>query len=265
MSEFVLKNYDYCEKCGKNQQIDEQSKFCIYCGNELNHPYRQRLNFIYDKKPSILVALLAKIAKIDNKPIDRELAKFISTLIDKIDIFYGRDYGNFRQIYADIFEYEKTDGRSVGELCNQLSLSNEKEGEFVLMLFFDLIYFDGVMTSKEEFLMEQIAVAIGIGVLNFRELRDMFEAKQSQKRHSGYNENQNSSNQMDLDEAYKTLGATANDDNDTIKKRYRALVRKWHTDNFESKDLPPEMQKMAMEQMQKINLAYEIIKKYRGF
>ncbi|MDA3058152.1 DnaJ domain-containing protein [Campylobacter sp. VBCF_05 NA6] len=265
MNKFVLKNYDICEKCGAHQQIDEMSKFCIYCGSELNHPYRQRLNFIYDKKPSILVALLAKIAKIDNKPIDRELAKFISMLIDKIDIFYDIADSEFRRIYADIFEYEKNSGRSIAELCNQLTLSNEKEGEFILMLFFDLIYFDGVMTSKEEFLMEQIAVALGIGVLNFRGLRDMFEAKQSHKRHSDYDESENSSNQMDLNEAYKTLGASPNDDTDTIKKKYRALVRKWHTDNFESKDLPPEMQKMAMEQMQKINLAYEIIKKYRGF
>ena len=55
-----------------------------------------------------------------------------------------------------------------------------------------------------------------------------------------------------------------NDDNNTIKKNYRRLVREYHTDILSSKDLPQDIIKFAEEKLKLINTAYAKIKKYRG-
>lgn len=82
---FKLREFRLCENC--NYYNEEDAKFCINCGRELFHPRRQMLDFIYNQNPGILVSLIAKIVKADNKPINKSLADFISEQLNKIDIF----------------------------------------------------------------------------------------------------------------------------------------------------------------------------------
>lgn len=103
---FKIQEYLQCKNCLKINP-EEDAKFCIFCGKELNHPARQRLDYIYSKNPAIIVALLAKVAKADDKIITKDLSKFISSLLDKIEMFYSKEYSGFRNTYASIFEYEK--------------------------------------------------------------------------------------------------------------------------------------------------------------
>lgn len=58
---------------------------------------------------------------------------------------------------------------------------------------------------------------------------------------------------------YTTLGCKSTDDNATIKKKYRELVKKYHPD-FRVDD---ESLKFRKQKMQEINNAYDIIKKER--
>lgn len=166
---------------------------------------------------------MAKIARADDKIITKDLSKFISSLLDKIEMFYSKEYGGFRNTYASIFEYEKNHDRSVNELCS--AKFHEKEIDFLICLLLDLIYYDAKMSANENALMENIIIGLRLNLINFREIKLKFE---------------------------------------TIKKNYRKLAKEYHYDNLYSKELPPELLKIAQEMVKKINLAYEIIKETRG-
>lgn len=54
---------------------------------------------------------------------------------------------------------------------------------------------------------------------------------------------------------YEVLGVSPNDDEETIKKAYRNLVKKYHPDRYANSPLAEE----ASEKLKEINLAYDII------
>lgn len=54
---------------------------------------------------------------------------------------------------------------------------------------------------------------------------------------------------------YEVLGVSPNDDEETIKKAYRALVKKYHPDRYANTPLAAE----ANEKLKEINRAYDII------
>ncbi len=54
---------------------------------------------------------------------------------------------------------------------------------------------------------------------------------------------------------YEVLGVSPSDDEDTIKKAYRSLVKKYHPDRYVGSPLADE----ASEKLKEINLAYDII------
>jgi DnaJ like chaperone protein len=66
----------------------------------------------------------------------------------------------------------------------------------------------------------------------------------------------------DLDSAYKVLGVDNNASDDEIKKAYRKLAVKFHPDKVAH--LGEDIQRNAKERFQKLNEAYEKIKKARG-
>ena len=66
----------------------------------------------------------------------------------------------------------------------------------------------------------------------------------------------------DTDSAYKVLGVDKNASNDEIKKAYRRLAVEYHPDKVSY--LGEDFQKTANEKFQKVNQAYEKIKKERG-
>jgi len=59
---------------------------------------------------------------------------------------------------------------------------------------------------------------------------------------------------------YRTLGVSPTDDDETIKRAYRELARKYHPDRYRDSDLAD----LAGEKMSEINAAYEEIMRQRG-
>lgn len=239
---FKIQEYLQCKNCLKINP-EEDAKFCIFCGKGLNHPARQRLDYIYSKNPAIIVALLAKVAKADDKIITKDLSKFISSLLDKIEMFYSKEYSGFRNTYASIFEYEKNQGRSIHELCTSVRFY-EKEIDFLICLLLDLIYYDAKMSANENALMENIIVGLGLNLIKFREVKLKYEqiynfthekAQQEQPKEDKFT--------ITLEQAYEILNSHPKDDFETIKKNYRKLAKEYHYDNLYSKELPPELLK----------------------
>lgn len=121
-----------------------------------------------------MIAFLAKVAKVDNKIITQDLSKFISSLLDKIEMFYTKEYSGFRNTYASIFEYEKSQDRSISELCSNIRIS-KKEADFLICLLLDLIYYDKQMSANENTLMENIIIGLGLNLISFREIKIRYE------------------------------------------------------------------------------------------
>ena len=66
-----------------------------------------------------------------------------------------------------------------------------------------------------------------------------------------------------IQHAYKLMQLKLTDDVTTIKKRYRFLAIQWHPDKFCNDRV--ENQQIANRNFQKVNNAYNIIKKYKKF
>ncbi len=63
-----------------------------------------------------------------------------------------------------------------------------------------------------------------------------------------------------MTDPYKELGVSADATDDEIKQAYRALVKKYHPDNYAS---DPDLKQIAEEKMKAVNSAYDEIQKLR--
>lgn len=72
-----------------------------------------------------------------------------------------------------------------------------------------------------------------------------------------------SSDAVNLEEAYKIFECTAADSDETIKKRYRELVKECHVDSL-PKELPDYLVKAANKRFHQIRESYEKIMASRG-
>jgi len=69
---------------------------------------------------------------------------------------------------------------------------------------------------------------------------------------------------VSIDEYYTILESKKEDDFSTIKKNYRRLMKEYHYDSVASQDLDAETLKIYEEKSQKINEAYDFVKKARN-
>lgn len=67
----------------------------------------------------------------------------------------------------------------------------------------------------------------------------------------------------DDDKYYTILGTARNDTNETIKTRYRKLVKEYHPDMIASKGLPEEFTKLAEDKFREIQEAYDVVRRER--
>jgi len=86
---------------------------------------------------------------------------------------------------------------------------------------------------------------------------DFYKRNQQQKQQPKIN------NTDSIQKAYELMDLKLSDDVSTIKKRYRFLAIQWHPDKFCNDRV--ENQQIANRNFQKVNNAYNIIKKYKKF
>lgn len=81
----------------------------------------------------------------------------------------------------------------------------------------------------------------------------------------GYQGARQSSSGPTLEDAYRVLGVSANDEREVVKRAYRKLMNEHHPDKLVAKGLPEEMMEMAKEKAQQIQAAYDLICKVKGW
>jgi len=102
---------------------------------------------------------------------------------------------------------------------------------------------------------EDIAKTLQIKREDFEKLVNAFEM---------FYKKQKEAEGISLEKAYEVLEASKNDDSNTIKKKYRTLVKKHHPDIIAGQGASQNIIDEATNKLQEINEAYEMIKKSRG-
>ncbi|GJH43783.1 co-chaperone DjlA [Pasteurella canis] len=141
---------------------------------------------------------------------------------------------------------------------------------------------DAQLEQGEKEVLYVVAEELGLSRFQFEQMLAMeFAARQFTRRgyqqqsyQSGYGYQQHdqqsygsyqSHSGPTVEDAYKVLGVTATDDQQTVKRAYRRLMNENHPDKLVAKGLPKEMLDMAKEKTQQIQAAYDLICKTKGW
>jgi DnaJ like chaperone protein len=202
------------------------------------NPYarvQQRRTYPGDFAASLL-ALSAVVMKADGKVLKSEI-QFVRQ-------FYQSQFGIERtNEYIRLLQKILEQDIQVREICFQIRSNMEHPLRLELLRYlFEVSKSDGNVAKSEITVLTQIAEYLGISVKDFLSLKNMYY--------------------KDVDSAYKILEIETNASDEEVKKAYRKMAVKYHPDKLSS--LGPEFEKNAKEKFQKVQDAYEKIKKERN-
>lgn len=190
-----------------------------------------RNNFIVS-----LLVLVAAVMKADGKVLKSEL--------DFVKQYFLRSFGESAAKETLVFlrDILKQD-LPLRDVCMQIRNNMDYSSRLQLIhLLFGIANSDGHLHPSEVKVITDISGWLGITSADFSSIHSMFFDN--------------------LDAAYKVLEIERNATNDEIKKAYRNMALKHHPDKVSY--LGEDIRKTAEERFQKVNQAYEKIKKERG-
>jgi len=202
----------------------------------------------------LFVALVAKVAKADGK-VDALEAQLVGIMFDDISAIFPEP-AKTKDILKEIFSEQKDKSDNTQEIARTLAemtrRDKAKQQQFMGFLI-QLAFIDGEVSKSEEDILQTIAEAFAIDPKIYHALFDQFEKMM-----------QNITPKANIEDAYKLLGVSENDDMNTIKKAYRKLVRQYHPDIIKAQGKDEAYLEEATKKTQEINQAYEMIKKKRA-
>lgn len=183
-----------------------------------------------------LLVLSAVVIKADGKVMKSE--------IDYVRNFFARQFGEaFAQQQMQVLKDILKRDIPVRDVCLEIKHNMEHPLRLQLLHYlFGIAFADGKVEKTELHLLEEIAGYLGINEKDYASLKAMFF--------------------KDTDSAYKILEIEANATDEEVKKAYKKMAVKYHPDKV--MHLGEEFQKSAKEKFQKVQEAYEILKKERG-
>ena len=202
----------------------------------------------------LFVALVAKVAKADGH-VDALEAQLVGAMFDDISKVFPEPEKT-KDILKRIFNEEKenlANTQQIAEALANATKRNSAQQEQFMGFLIQLAFADGEVSQGEEEVLATIAEALAFDPNKYHAIFDQFEQMMK-----------NVQPKATIEDAYKVLGVSKNDDMETIKKAYRKLVRQYHPDIIKSQNKGEEYMKEATQKTQEINQAYEMIKKARG-
>lgn len=182
-----------------------------------------------------LLVLVAAVMKADGKVLKSEL--------DYVKQFFVKSFGpesatEALKMLRDLLNQTIP----VGDVCAQIGKNMDYSSRLQLLHFlYGISLADGVAHSSEQELIRFIAQQMGISSADTESIHSMFI--------------------KDTDSAYKILEIEKSASDEEVKKAYRKMAMKYHPDKVEY--LGADFQRAANEKFQKVNEAYETIKKER--
>jgi len=182
-----------------------------------------------------LLVLVAAIMKADGKVLKAEL-DYVKEYFTKLFGFEAAKEALL--VLRDLLKQNIP----IEEVCRQIKQNMDYSSRLQLIHFlFGISKADGHIDLSELNLITRISNLLGISSADFNSIKAMFYE--------------------DVDASYKILEIDRNASEEEIKKAYRTMARKYHPDKVSY--LGEDFQKAANEKFQKVNEAYEKIKKER--
>lgn len=186
-----------------------------------------------------LLVLASAVMKADGRVMRSEL--------DYVKNFLVKQFGQDKALELTKALREVMDRDfSVRQVALQIKTHMSHPMRLQLMHFlFGIAFADGKVDNSEFTLLKTIASYLGISQKDFYSISAMFGGAKTTP-----------------DDAYKILEVEKSTSNDEVKKAYRKMALKYHPDKVSS--LGSDFEQAAKEKFQKVQEAYERIKKERG-
>ncbi|NHB68218.1 TerB family tellurite resistance protein [Perlabentimonas gracilis] len=184
-----------------------------------------------------LIVLVAEVMRADGKVVRAEL--------EYVKQYFLKSFGESASkealmLLRDILKKEVP----LKDVCHQVRDNMDYPSRLQLLhLLFGISNADGILHPNEINVITNIASWIGVSTADFESIKSMFFDS--------------------MESCYKVLEVSPSATNDEIKKAYRSMALKFHPDKVGY--LGEDIRKTAEEKFQKVNEAYEKIKKERGF
>jgi len=184
-----------------------------------------------------LIALSAVVMKADGKVLKSEI-QFVRSFFEKQ--FGVQRTNEYIKLLQNLLQKEIP----LRDVCFQIRTNMEHPLRLELLRYlFEVSKADGKVDKAEVHVLQQIADHLGISSKDFLSLKNMYY--------------------KDVDSAYMILEINVQATDEEVKKAYRKMAVKFHPDKLSS--LGPEFEKSGKEKFQKVQEAYEKIKKERNF
>ena len=183
-----------------------------------------------------LLVLMAAVMKADGKVLKSELDYVKAYLLRT---FGEEDTKEALKLLKDILEKPIP----LADVCTQIRSHVDYASRLQLLhLLYGIAMADGIISPEEVTTIEEISARLGISSADLNSIKSMFI--------------------IDNDWAYKVLEIDKSASNEDIKKAYRKMALKYHPDKVSY--LGDDIRKTANDKFQKVNEAYEKVKKERG-
>ena len=183
-----------------------------------------------------LLILSGAVMKADGKILKSEL--------DYVRQFFKQQFSShlsskYIRDFKDILKKDFV----LSDVCNSINNSMPiRQRSLLIQYLFGIAKADGVVSDSEMKVIQRISSYFRISSREFEQIKSLFY--------------------KDTSSFYKVLGIEESATNDEVKKAYRKMAVKHHPDKFNQ--LGEEQQKAAKNMFQKIQEAYEHIKKERS-
>ena len=196
--------------------------------------YSQRLS--QNDFATALLILSAAVMKADGKILKSEL--------DYVKQFFKQQFSSHlsSKYISDFKDILKKDFVLI-DVCSTINGSMPiRQRSLLIQYLFGIAQADGLVSDSEMKVIQRISSYFRISSIEFEQIKSLFY--------------------KDVSSYYKVLGIDESASNDEVKKAYRKMAIRHHPDKFSQ--LGEEQQKAAKNKFQKIQEAYEHIKKERS-
>lgn len=208
---------------------------------------------LINHEAGLLVAMLAKVAKADGKVSELEAEILSHTFTDISNHFENSD--EVRIQLKNIYKQEMNSFDNTIDIAKKYFTLTKREYHKrlkVMEYLLNIAFIDNDFSKAEFMITEDIANTLEIKKSDFEGLIAQFEHFYAQQKNS---------KALSLEKSCEILGVQITDDMNTIKKKYRELVKKNHPDIVTGQGASQSIIDEATTKLQEINEAYELLKK----
>jgi len=230
-----------CPHCNKDVKIKSEGEWiCPHCNNSFTYQSNEKENEVIFI--TAFMSMLAKMAKADGV-VTKEESKVIKEILDSLEL----DTQD-RKIAIHIFNNAKDNDTPIYEYAKQYAtIADEDMRVMIYEILWDIARADGVVDANEDNILRSLPQYLKIN-------KDYYNQNDS---------NSSNNDELSLQECYAILKCNENSDIKEIKANYRKRIIEFHPDTIQSKGLPEAFLEFANQETQKINKAYDILKKFK--